>query len=174
MFLRRVLPSLILAALAFGTALPAPASRRPPHRRGRLSAGAGDRAAGVKDGPRARAGEFERERLPRDPKKCKCQNTDAAKSDLCSGMLGYFCPDSTLRYLASSCMDLFGGATLCQCAENRQIQAFVKAEDAAQGQGRQEGRGQGQEARPARRSRRSSPQRSNSAISSEWWRAASA
>jgi hypothetical protein len=46
-------------------------------------------------------------------------------------MLGHFCPDSTLRYLAAACMDLFGGATLCQCAEQKQIEGFIKAEDAA-------------------------------------------
>jgi hypothetical protein len=28
-------------------------------------------------------------------------------------------------------MNLFGKATLCQCAANQQIQAYVKAEDAA-------------------------------------------
>ena len=28
-------------------------------------------------------------------------------------------------------MDLFGGASLCQCAETKQIESFIKAEDAA-------------------------------------------
>lgn len=80
----------------------------------------------------ATAAKFERDGCLADAKKCKCQHEDAAKSDLCSSMLGYFCPDSTERYLASSCMNLFGKATLCQCAATQQIQAYVKAEDAAQ------------------------------------------
>jgi hypothetical protein len=66
-----------------------------------------------------------------DPSKCKCQNNDAAKSTFCGTMLGHFCPDSTLRYLAAACMDLFGGATLCQCAAKQQIESYIKAEDAA-------------------------------------------
>ena len=74
---------------------------------------------------------FERDGCLTDPSKCKCQNKDASKTALCSAMLGHFCPDSTLRYLAAACMDLFGGATLCQCAENKQIESFIKAEDAA-------------------------------------------
>jgi hypothetical protein len=74
---------------------------------------------------------FEREGCLTDPAKCKCQNKDASKAALCSSMLGHFCPDSTLRYLAAACMDLFGGATLCQCAEQKQIENLVKAEDAA-------------------------------------------
>jgi len=74
---------------------------------------------------------FERDGCLSDPQKCKCQNTDANKTALCSSMLGHFCPDSTLRYLAAACMDLFGGASLCQCAETKQIESFIKAEDAA-------------------------------------------
>lgn len=74
---------------------------------------------------------FERQGCLSDPTKCKCQHKDAAKSTLCSSMLGHFCPDSTLRYLAAACMDLFGGATLCQCAEQKQIEGLIKAEDAA-------------------------------------------
>lgn len=76
-------------------------------------------------------GKFEREGCLADPTKCKCQDKDAGKSALCSSMLGHFCPDSTLRYLAAACMDLFGGATLCQCAETKQIESYIKAEDAA-------------------------------------------
>lgn len=74
---------------------------------------------------------FERDGCLSDPQKCKCQNTDASKTALCSSMLGHFCPDSTLRYLAAACMDLFGGASLCQCAAAQQIESFIKAEDAA-------------------------------------------
>lgn len=76
-------------------------------------------------------GKFAVEGCFADPGKCKCQNTDAAKSQFCGTMLGHFCPDSTLRYLASACMDLFGGATLCQCAARQQIESYIKAEDAA-------------------------------------------
>ena len=133
MFLRRVLPSLILAALAFGTAaaragepLTAPTDEGVYQQERATAQSAKLRAEG------AAPVQFERSGCLADPKQCKCQHEDTAKSDLCSGMLGYFCPDSTERYLASSCMNLFGKATLCQCAENRQIQAFVKAEDAAQ------------------------------------------
>jgi hypothetical protein len=75
--------------------------------------------------------QFERDGCLSDPKKCKCQDKDPAKSALCSGILGHFCPDSTLRYLAAACMDLFGGATLCQCAATQQIESYIKAEDAA-------------------------------------------
>lgn len=76
-------------------------------------------------------GKFAVEGCLSDPAQCKCQNTDAAKSQFCGTVLGHFCPDSTLRYLAAACMDLFGGATLCQCAAKQQIEAYVKAEDAA-------------------------------------------
>lgn len=74
---------------------------------------------------------FEREGCMADPSKCRCQSTDKGRTEVCSTMLGYFCPDSTLRVLASSCMDLFGGATLCQCAAAKQIESHIKAEDAA-------------------------------------------
>ena len=74
---------------------------------------------------------FERDGCLSDPQKCKCQSTDSTKTALCSSMLGHFCPDSTLRYLAAACMDLFGGASLCQCAATQQIESYIKAEDAA-------------------------------------------
>lgn len=74
---------------------------------------------------------FAREGCFSDPEKCKCQSSDAARSQFCGTMLGHFCPDSTLRYLAAACMDLFGGATLCQCAAKQQIEGYIKAEDAA-------------------------------------------
>lgn len=74
---------------------------------------------------------FAREGCFADPSKCKCQNNDAGQSQFCGTMLGHFCPDSTLRYLAAACMDLFGGATLCQCAAKQQIESHIKAEDAA-------------------------------------------
>ncbi|MFY0536980.1 hypothetical protein [Nannocystis pusilla] len=74
---------------------------------------------------------FAREGCFNDPAKCKCQSSDAGQSQFCGTMLGHFCPDSTLRYLAAACMDLFGGATLCQCAAKQQIEAHIKAEDAA-------------------------------------------
>ncbi len=91
------------------------------------------RTTAQKPKDKAEVGEvkFERDGCLTDPSKCKCQNKDASKTALCSAMLGHFCPDSTLRYLAAACMDLFGGATLCQCAENKQIESFIKAEDAA-------------------------------------------
>jgi hypothetical protein len=132
MSLHRLVP-LVLAALAFGT--------------GSARAGEPQTAPtdeGVYQQARASAqpaknrrevtttAKFERDGCLADPKNCKCQHEDKAKSDLCSGMLGYFCPDSTERYLASSCMNLFGKATLCQCAANQQIKAYVQAEDAAQ------------------------------------------
>lgn len=84
-----------------------------------------DRASG------ASATTFERNGCLNDPSKCKCQNTDKSKSGTCAAILGHFCPDSTLRYLASQCMDLFGGAALCQCAAQKQIEGYIKAEDAA-------------------------------------------
>lgn len=74
---------------------------------------------------------FAREGCFADPAKCKCQSSDASQSQFCGTMLGHFCPDSTLRYLAAACMDLFGGATLCQCAAKQQIEGYIKAEDAA-------------------------------------------
>lgn len=76
-------------------------------------------------------GKFALEGCFADPSKCKCQSNDASKSQFCGTMLGHFCPDSTLRYLAAACMDLFGGATLCQCAARQQIETYIKAEDAA-------------------------------------------
>lgn len=74
---------------------------------------------------------FAREGCFTDPAKCKCQSNDQSQSQFCGTMLGHFCPDSTLRYLAAACMDLFGGATLCQCAAKQQIEGYIKAEDAA-------------------------------------------
>lgn len=133
MFLCRVLPPLLLAVLALGTAdaragepQTAPADEG-AYQQARSTAHAVKRRADAPTPTR-----FERDGCLSDWKKCRCQHEDAAKSALCSDMLGYFCPDSTERYLASSCMNLFGKATLCQCAENKQIQAYVKAEDAAQ------------------------------------------
>lgn len=135
MLLRRVVPSLLLAALAFGTAdaragepLTAPTDEG-VYQQERLTA---QRAKVRAEAAPSAPVKFERDGCLADPKQCRCQHEDAAKSTLCSGMLGYFCPDSTERYLASSCMNLFGKATLCQCAANQQIQAYVKAEDAAQ------------------------------------------
>jgi hypothetical protein len=132
MSLRRVFP-LVLAFLAFGTGTAragepqtAPADEGAYQQERATAQRAKDRTEVTS------AAKFERDGCLADPKNCRCQHEDAAKSDLCSGMLGYFCPDSTERYLASSCMNLFGKATLCQCAANKQIQAFVKAEDAAQ------------------------------------------
>ena len=133
MLVRRVLPPLFLAVLAFGTvAARAGEPMTAPTDEGAYQQ---ERATAQRAKDRSEASTtvaFERTGCLADPTKCKCQHEDAAKSDLCSGMLGYFCPDSTERYLASSCMNLFGKATLCQCAANQQIQAFVKAEDAAQ------------------------------------------
>lgn len=83
-------------------------------------------------------GKFAREGCFSDPSKCKCQSSDAAKSQFCGTILGHFCPDSTLRYLAAACMDLFGGATLCQCAAKQQIEAYVAAEDAAKAKAEKE------------------------------------
>ncbi len=132
MFFRRVLPPFLLAALAFGTAaaragepLTAPTDEGVYQQERAMAQRAKDRT----EAPATVT--FERGGCLADPKQCKCQHEDKAKSELCSSMLGYFCPDSTERYLASSCMNLFGKATLCQCAANQQIQAFVKAEDAA-------------------------------------------
>src|SRR5690606_11373501 len=53
---------------------------------------------------------FAREGCLSNPEKCKCQSNDPTRSHFCGTMLGHFCPDSTLRYLAAACMDLFGGA----------------------------------------------------------------
>jgi len=136
MFVRRAAPclfavSLALGSLAFGTSaaagepLVAPTDEGVYQEQRSTSQGAKDRAqapGSVK---------FDREGCLTDPAKCKCQSKDTAKAALCSSMLGHFCPDSTLRYLAAACMDLFGGVTLCQCAEQTQIENLVKAEDAA-------------------------------------------
>jgi hypothetical protein len=91
-----------------------------------------ERATALPAKEKTAAGEkFAREGCFSDASKCKCQSQDAAQSQRCGTMLGHFCPDSTLRYLASACMDLFGGATLCQCAARQQIEGYIKAEDAA-------------------------------------------
>lgn len=81
---------------------------------------------------------FAREGCFADASKCKCQSSDATKSQFCGTVLGHFCPDSTMRYLAAACMDLFGGATLCQCAAKQQIEAYVAAEDAAKAKAEKE------------------------------------
>jgi len=132
MSLRRLLP-LVFAVLAFGTG----SARAGDPQTAPADEGAYQQARATAQSVKTRAevttaAKFERDGCLADPKKCRCQHEDPAKSNLCSGMLGYFCPDSTERYLASSCMNLFGKATLCQCAANQQIQAYVKAEDAAQ------------------------------------------
>jgi hypothetical protein len=90
-----------------------------------------ERAAAVPAKERADGVKFAREGCFTDPAKCKCQSNDPAQSQFCGTMLGHFCPDSNLRYLAAACMDLFGGATLCQCAAKQQIESHIKAEDAA-------------------------------------------
>ena len=66
-----------------------------------------------------------------NPAKCTCQNEDAKKSSACGDVLGYFCRESTQQYLAASCMDLFGGATVCKCASAQQITSHLKAEETA-------------------------------------------
>ena len=66
-----------------------------------------------------------------DPSKCTCQSEDAKESSACGDVLGYFCRDSTQKYLAASCMDLFGGATVCKCASVQQITTHLEAEEAA-------------------------------------------
>lgn len=76
-------------------------------------------------------GVFDRQSCMTDPAKCTCQSQNAQDSLACGDVLGYFCPDSTLKYLASSCIDLLGGATVCKCASNAQIKAQIDAEDAA-------------------------------------------
>lgn len=132
MSVRAVTSSLVLlASLTFGTA-----ARAGEPQTAAVDEGAYQQARATAQPAKERAaapapGKFEREGCLTDVSKCKCQHEDAARSTLCSGMLGYFCPDSTQRYLAASCMNLFGKATLCQCAENKQIEAYVKAEDAA-------------------------------------------
>lgn len=129
----RVAPSLlaVIASLALGTA-----ARAGEPQTAAADEGAYQQARATAQRAKERAeapapAKFEREGCLTDVAKCKCQHEDAGKSALCAGMMGYFCPDSTQRYLASSCMNLFGKATLCQCAANKQIESFVKAEDAA-------------------------------------------
>ena len=134
MFVRRAIPCLFVASLAalslaFGTSASAgeplvAATDEGVYQEARTTAmPAKDRAPG--------AVKFERDGCLTDPAKCKCQNKDTGKAALCSSMLGHFYPDSTLRYLAAACMDLFGGVTLCQCAEQKQIEGLIKAEDTA-------------------------------------------
>jgi hypothetical protein len=125
-------PFALLACLSFGTVASAgdpqtAAADDGPYQQERTTAmPAKDKAAGG-----AAPTNFERNGCLNDPSKCKCQDKDKSKGAACAAILGHFCPDSTLRYLASSCMDLFGGATLCQCAATKQIEGYIKAEDAA-------------------------------------------
>ncbi|MCB9566851.1 MAG: hypothetical protein H6710_06485 [Myxococcales bacterium] len=76
-------------------------------------------------------GSFARSGCMNDPSKCTCQSENAQESAACGDVLGYFCPDSTMKLLASSCMDLFGGATVCKCASNQQIATHIKSEEDA-------------------------------------------
>lgn len=122
----------LLSCLSFGTSASAgdpqtAAADEGAYQQARATAmPAKDRASG------APATTFERNGCLNDPSKCKCQSNDKAKSATCAAILGHFCPDSTLRYLASQCIDLFGGAAaLCQCAAPKQIEGLIKAEDAA-------------------------------------------
>ncbi len=133
MSIRHAIPCLLVACLAFGTSTTVVAGEP-------LVAAADEgvfqeqRSGAQPAKQKAEAPgpvKFERDGCLTDPTKCKCQHKDASKSALCSAMLGHFCPDSTLRYLAAACMDLFGGATLCQCAEQKQIETLIKTEDAA-------------------------------------------
>lgn len=73
-------------------------------------------------------GSFSRIGCMTDPTKCTCQSEDAKESSACGDVLGYFCPESTMKYLAASCMDLFGGAVVCNCASAKQIETHLKAE----------------------------------------------
>lgn len=121
----------LLACLSFGTSAAAGEPQTAPvdegvYQQERSTAmPAKDRASGAGATTFARAG------CLNDPSKCKCQQKDKEKGTTCAAILGHFCPDSTLRYLASACMDLFGGATLCQCAASKQIETLINAEDAA-------------------------------------------
>lgn len=120
----------LLACLSFGTSVSAGEPQTAPTDEGAYQQ---ERSTAM---PAKEAGSggpttFERGGCLNDPSKCKCQNTDKAKGQACAAILGHFCPDSTLRYLASACMDLFGGAALCQCAPKKQIETLIKAEDAA-------------------------------------------
>ena len=136
MFVRRAIPclfvtSLAVGSLAFGTSASAGEPLVAPTDEG-VYQETRTTAMPAKDRAQAPgAVKFERDGCLTDPAKCKCQNKDAGKAALCSSMLGHFCPDSTLRYLAAACMDLFGGVTLCQCAEQKQIEGLIKAEDTA-------------------------------------------
>lgn len=122
----------LLACLSFGTSVSAGEPQTAAADEGAYQQ---DRSTAMPAKSRAETGAapttFERGGCLNDPSKCKCQQTDKAKGTTCAAILGHFCPDSTLRYLASACMDLFGGATLCQCAAQKQIETYVKAEDAA-------------------------------------------
>jgi len=51
---------------------------------------------------------------------------------MCAPVIGHFCPDSTLKYMASKCVDLFGGVTVCKCAANSEIQSYISKEEAAE------------------------------------------
>jgi len=67
-----------------------------------------------------------------DPAQCRCSHKDPKKSALCAPVIGHFCPDSTLKYMASKCVDLFGGVTVCKCAANSEIQSYISKEEAAE------------------------------------------
>ena len=138
--LNSLLAALLLAALVpadaaaqdpspAATAAP-PASEGSPSSQAYLEARRQAKAARKREAGEP-AGTFDRAGCMTDPKRCTCQSGNAAESSACGDILGYFCPDSTQRLLMAQCVDLFGGATMCKCANKDEIQAQVAREDAA-------------------------------------------
>lgn len=66
-----------------------------------------------------------------DPEQCRCSHKDPNKSAICAQAIGHFCPDSTLKYMASKCLSLFGGVTVCKCAARSEIQTYISNEESA-------------------------------------------
>jgi hypothetical protein len=121
----------LLACLSFGTSVSAGEPQTAADRRGRVPAGPVDRDAGQVARRDRRADDLRARRVPQRPVEVQVPEHRQGQGHRLRGDPRPLLPDSTLRYLASACMDLFGGATLCQCAAQKQIETYIKAEDAA-------------------------------------------
>ena len=65
-----------------------------------------------------------------NPADCICNQTSKQDNAICSAMLGYFCPESNMEYLAFKCIDLFGDSTICNCASQQDIQTMARQQQA--------------------------------------------
>ncbi len=95
-----------------------------------------------------------------DPSECRCSHKDPKKSAICAPVIGHFCPDSTLKYMASKCLSLFGGVTVCKCAANSEIQTYISKEEAAAKKKSKKGKKKGKKGKGKKKGKKGSAKKS--------------